>query len=159
MHTHMQCNATAKPQLNTLIVFCVPPHSYPYTGKQGMCKEKGAAIGATLKNFGFVSNDEKQIAAALVKYGPLSIGIDAAYMQTYVKGVACPWLCNKKELDHGVLIVGYGAEGFAPIRLHRMPFWTIKNSWGTGWGEEGYYRICREKSACGLNSMVVAAEA
>ena len=79
-----------------------------------------------------MSTDEAQIAAALVKHGPLSIGIDAAWMQTYVGGVACPWICNKQGLDHGVLIVGYGVNGTAPARpWHRtQDYWIVKNSWG-----------------------------
>ena len=132
--------------------------SYPYKAyKEDTCRAKEGKLGATISNYTFVGKNETHMAHALVKYGPLSIGINAAWMQSYVGGVACPWLCNKDALDHGVLIVGYGEEGFAPVRLHKEPYWVIKNSWGMGWGEEGYYRICKDKGNCGVNNMVVAA--
>ena len=132
--------------------------SYPYKAIKGdKCRAKEGKLGATISNFTFVGKNETHMAHALVKHGPLSIGINAAWMQSYVGGVACPWLCNKDALDHGVLIVGYGEEGFAPVRLHKEPYWVIKNSWGMGWGEEGYYRICKDKGNCGVNNMVVAA--
>ena len=131
--------------------------SYPYVGEKGECKAKKGKLGATLKNFSFVSDDEKQMAAALVKYGPLSIGINAAWMQSYIGGVACPWLCDAESLDHGVLIVGYGSSGFAPVRWAPEPYWIVKNSWSPAWGEGGYYRICKDKGSCGINNMVVAA--
>eukprot|EP00227_Mantoniella_beaufortii_P019581 CAMPEP_0197589154 /NCGR_PEP_ID=MMETSP1326-20131121/10186_1 /TAXON_ID=1155430 /ORGANISM="Genus nov. species nov., Strain RCC2288" /LENGTH=417 /DNA_ID=CAMNT_0043154067 /DNA_START=80 /DNA_END=1333 /DNA_ORIENTATION=+ len=134
--------------------------AYPYKAVKGTCAaKKHGPTAATLTNFSFVSTDEEQIAAALVSQGPLSIGIDAAWMQTYIGGVACPFLCSKANLDHGVLIVGYGASKFAPVRLHREPYWIIKNSWGPSWGVEGYYQICKDKGSCGLNTMVVAASA
>ena len=44
-------------------------------------------------------------------------------------GVSC--------LDHAVLLVGYDD---APENGDE-PYWKIKNSWGTGWGEDGYIRI------------------
>jgi C1A family cysteine protease len=52
------------------------------------------------------------------------------------------------SLDHGVLVVGYGTEG-------STDYWILKNSWGAGWGEKGYFRILREQSkegpgVCGL---------
>ncbi|KAG2650879.1 hypothetical protein PVAP13_1NG238300 [Panicum virgatum] len=129
---------------------------YPYTGRDGKCNFDKSKIVASVQNFSVVSVDEGQIAANLIKHGPLAIGINAAYMQTYIGGVSCPYICGR-HLDHGVLLVGYGAAGFAPIRLKEKPYWIIKNSWGENWGENGYYKICRGSNArnkCGVDSMV-----
>nr|GLL48380.1 cysteine proteinase 15A-like [Ipomoea trifida] len=126
---------------------------YPYTGIDGTCKFDKNKIVASVANFSVVSLDEDQIAANLVKHGPLSVGINAVFMQTYIGGVSCPYICSK-NLDHGVLLVGYGAAGYAPIRLKNKPYWIIKNSWGENWGEDGYYKICRGHDVCGVDSMV-----
>ena len=128
--------------------------SYPYKGVGGTCQAKQGKVGVSITNWTKISQDETQIAAQLVKRGPLSIGINAGPMQFYGGGVSCPWkiLCNPKQLDHGVLIVGYGTDS------QKGDYWKIKNSWGPGWGEQGYYRICRGKGACGLNTMVTSAE-
>merc|ERR1712137_1247374 len=77
---------------------------------------------------------------------------NAGPMQFYSGGISKPWkiLCNPKKLDHGVAIVGFGVEG-------GTKYWTIRNSWGPTWGEQGYYRIVRGTGACGLNTMVATA--
>ncbi|KAE8672853.1 putative CCCH-type zinc finger family protein [Hibiscus syriacus] len=49
-----------------------------------------------------------------MSYAPLAT--NAVFMQTYIGGVSCPNICSKR-LDHGVLLVGYGLTGYAPIRL------------------------------------------
>ncbi|KAL7118706.1 hypothetical protein ACP275_02G019100 [Erythranthe tilingii] len=127
---------------------------YPYTGTdRGTCKFEKIKIAAKVANFSVVSLDEDQIAANLVKNGPLAVAINAAYMQTYMKGVSCPYICTKR-LDHGVLLVGYGETGYSPIRMKEKPYWIIKNSWGPNWGEDGYYKICRGRNICGVDSMV-----
>uniref|UniRef100_A0A0D9W3F8 Peptidase C1A papain C-terminal domain-containing protein n=1 Tax=Leersia perrieri TaxID=77586 RepID=A0A0D9W3F8_9ORYZ len=129
---------------------------YPYVGRENTCKFDKSKIVAQVKNFSVVSVNEDQIAANLVKHGPLAIGINAAFMQTYIGGVSCPFICGK-HLDHGVLLVGYGSAGYTPIRFKDMPYWIIKNSWGENWGEHGYYKICRGPRAhnkCGVDSMV-----
>ncbi|XP_059653744.1 cysteine protease RD19A-like [Cornus florida] len=127
---------------------------YPYTGTdRGTCKFDETKIAASVSNFSVVSLDEDQIAANLVKNGPLAVAINAVFMQTYVGGVSCPYICSKR-LDHGVLLVGYGEAGYAPIRMKEKPYWIIKNSWGEHWGENGFYKICRGRNICGVDSMV-----
>ncbi|XP_059633760.1 cysteine protease RD19A-like [Cornus florida] len=128
---------------------------YPYTGKDGRtCKFDKSKIAAKVSNFSVVSLDEDQIAANLVKNGPLAVGINAAFMQTYIGGVSCPYICSKRNLDHGVLLVGFGSAGYSIIRFKEKPYWIIKNSWGESWGEDGYYKICRGRNICGVDSMV-----
>jgi len=70
-------------------------------------------------------------------------------------GVMDPLVCNKKSLDHGVAIVGYGSE---KTWLHgELDYWLIKNSWGGMWGEKGYCKLVRGKGACGVNTHVFTA--
>lgn len=130
--------------------------SYPYTGKPGECQFDPNKIAVKVANFSTISLDENQIAAHLVNHGPLAVGLNAVFMQTYIGGVSCPLICGKKFINHGVLLVGYGSKGFSLLRFGYRPYWIIKNSWGKHWGESGYYRICRGYGMCGVNRMVSA---
>jgi hypothetical protein len=47
--------------------------------------------------------------------------------------------------DHAVTVVGYGTSG-------GIPYWLIKNSWGSSWGEAGYIRLQRGVGMCGIGS-------
>merc|ERR1712232_297685 len=112
---------------------------YPYTARDDpTCKNKESEEKVFISNYTMISTDEDQIAAALIQHGPLAIGINAGPMQFYFGGIQHPWklFCNPKSLDHGVAIVGFGVDG-------SKKYWTIRNSWGASWGEQGYYRIVR----------------
>jgi len=126
--------------------------AYPYKGQDEKCQAAKIKEQVFISDWKQISTDEDQIAAALVQYGPLAIGINAGPMQFYSGGVANPWsiLCNPKKLDHGVAIVGFGVDG-------GKKYWKIRNSWGESWGEKGYYRIVRGTGKCGLNTMVTTA--
>eukprot|EP01134_Creolimax_fragrantissima_P002070 CFRG2070T1 len=109
-------------------------------------------IAATVTDWFSVSEDEDQMRAALVKYGPLSIALNANWLQFYFGGVSNPWFCNPQALNHAVLIVGYGVEE-TPTGITK-PYWIVKNSWGAAWGEGGYFRMIRGLGKCGLNTVV-----
>ncbi|XP_004307346.1 PREDICTED: cysteine proteinase 15A-like [Fragaria vesca subsp. vesca] len=130
--------------------------SYPYTGKKGECKFNPEKVAVRVTNFTTIPLDENQIAANLVHNGPLAIGLNAMFMQTYIGGVSCPLVCFKKWVNHGGSLVGYGESGFSILRLSNKPYWIIKNSWSAKWGEHGYYRLCRGHGMCGMNTMVSA---
>ncbi|KAL6586448.1 putative cysteine protease rd19d [Orobanche minor] len=127
---------------------------YPYTGKRGKCNFRPDKVAVKITNFTTIPINENQIAAYLVRHGPLSVGLNAVFMQTYIGGVSCPLICGKKWINHGVLLVGYGSKGFSILRLGNKPYWIIKNSWGKRWGENGYYSLCKGHGMCGMNTMV-----
>jgi cathepsin F len=126
--------------------------AYPYTAADGSCHDAKAQEKAFITAWHQISTDETQIASSLQQYGPLSIGINANTLQFYTGGVANPskMLCNPSALDHGVAIVGFGSDG-------GQDYWTIRNSWGSSWGESGYFRMVRGSGACGLNTDVTTA--
>ncbi|CAH2015336.1 unnamed protein product [Acanthoscelides obtectus] len=117
--------------------------SYPYEAIDSECKRKGYAV--KIKSFVDLK-DEKEVTAAVSSKGPVSAAIDASTMPFYSHGIVdkrsrCSSLL--KDLDHGVLIVGYGSED-------GVDYWIVKNSWGADWGEHGYVRIKRNVNACGI---------
>jgi hypothetical protein len=121
--------------------------SYPYIAKDESCK----SVGKLAHNTGYVKvdKDEDQIAQALVKYGPLSIAVDATPFQSYSSGVMQNPSCSKTKIDHAVNIVGYGTD--------KIQYWKIRNSWSASWGEEGYIRVSRGDCTCALCTTVVSA--
>ena len=129
---------------------------YPYKGVDRKCSMDKSEIEVYINGSLKISSNEDDMAAWLVQNGPISIGINAMAMQFYLGGVAHPWeiFCNPKELDHGVLIVGYGVKKGL---FGETPYWIIKNSWGSYWGVQGYYLVYRGAGVCGLNTMCTSA--
>ncbi|GFT14714.1 putative cysteine proteinase CG12163 [Trichonephila clavipes] len=127
---------------------------YPYDAKNDKCSFSKSKVKVYINSSLTISTNETEMQQWLVKNGPIAIGINANAMQFYYGGISHPWkfLCDPGNLDHGVLIVGYGVHTY-PIFKKTLPFWIIKNSWGASWGEQGYYRVYRGDGTCGLNMM------
>jgi len=115
--------------------------SYPYTssnGQSGSC-ETCSPVAHISSCSDVKPNDQLSLKAA-VALQPVSIAIEAdtRYFQSYSSGILTSSSCGT-NLDHGVLIVGYGNE-------NGQDYWLVKNSWGTTWGDKGYVKIARSDS-------------
>merc|ERR1711988_1550213 len=119
--------------------------SYPYTsgsGRTGTC-QKGCSPVVTITGHTDVPARNEDALKAAVSKQPVSVAIEAdkSAFQLYRSGVLDSASCGT-QLDHGVLVVGYGTDG--------KDYWKVKNSWGATWGEEGYLRMVRNKNMCGI---------
>jgi len=125
---------------------------YPYTARDQACKK---TCTPAVKLSGYKSTnpgDEGDLLKA-VNLVPVSVAIEADQMvfQFYSGGILDDQSCGT-QLDHGVLAVGYGNE-------NGKPYWSVKNSWGTSWGESGYVRMARGSNMCGIAAQPVYAQA
>jgi cathepsin L len=119
--------------------------AYPYTAVQGTCQTNVTAA-ATISSFVDVTPGSEDALLAATNIGPVSVAIEAdqACFQFYSGGILSDPTCGT-QLDHGVTVVGYGTDSST-----NTPYWIVKNSWGTSWGEQGYVRIIRGTDECGI---------
>ena len=63
---------------------------------------------------------------------------------TYKSGIYSK-VMGASQGAHAVRIVGYGTE-------NGVDYWVVANSWGSNWGENGYFRIRKGKNECNIES-------
>ncbi|CAF1934847.1 unnamed protein product [Rotaria magnacalcarata] len=137
---------------------------YTYKGVASRCAFNSAASSRT--RFGTLAyarvsvNNAVAMQQALIDYGPLwvslfvgdntasgrqiSLGFNA-YRSGIFQASGCPTLVT--STNHAVVIVGYGVDTATNI-----PYWKVRNSWGSNWGDSGYFRIRRGVNMCGIES-------
>jgi len=123
---------------------------YPYKAKGEQCSHKAQNGIVTIAGFVKIPKDEDQLATALVQYGPLSVLVNAGNWHSYEQGIYDQESCINAGLNHGVVLVGFGNDA-------SIPYWTIRNSWGWVFGENGHIRLARGKGMCGVQKRVVTA--
>lgn len=75
--------------------------------------------------------------------GPISCGIavpDA--LEDYTGGIFND-TTGDEHIVHVVSVVGFGVE-------NGTKYWLVRNSWGTHWGESGFFRVIR-----GVNNIAI----
>nr|QNO47026.1 hypothetical protein LBHKAHFG_00007 [Methanosarcinales archaeon ANME-2c ERB4] len=111
---------------------------FPYTTSNGACApcSDWAENPWGIENYVYVSSSTDAYKSALQEYGPLSVVLsvpdDWFY---YIGGVYEPtWEVTNGVgwANHAVVLVGWNDSESC---------WIIKNSWGSGWGEQGYARV------------------
>ena len=134
---------------------------YPYTGTKGTCKsDKSKYVDMSVTGYKKLGSswstwsavDEDEIKEFLYETGPLAIALNADPLQTYTSGILdlTSTKCPSSGINHAVTLVGYGTE-------NNVAYWIVKNSWGTSWGEKGYFRIRRGNGTCGINCYITTA--
>jgi len=120
---------------------------YPYEARDMSCRFDKNAATYTISGFHEIKEqDEADLTEKIATEGPISVAIDAGRFsfQLYHSGVYYEPSCSSTRLNHGVLAFGYGNEDGSD-------FYWVKNSWGTGWGDNGYIKMSRNRdNNCGI---------
>jgi C1A family cysteine protease len=130
---------------------------YPYTARPGTCRTFTPIVQVT--SYSEVTPNDEAALTAAVNEQPIAVGVqaDPAIFQFYRSGVITTSANCGAVLNHALLVVGYGSSS--------VPYWIVKNSWGTSWGASGYVFIQRGTNVnggagvCGIAAYPWAAHA
>ena len=118
--------------------------AYAYTAVKGTCKAIASTNVATkitgynwCQRSGSTSDCTDAKIHAWLKNGPVAVVVDATPLQSYKTGIFYPTSTVKcTSINHAVVIVGYGYDTTTKVN-----FWYVRNSWSTGWGMAGYFKV------------------
>ena len=101
--------------------------------------------------WGFLNTPE-HMAHDLYYYGPFSIAVSAGNecWMFYSSGILSSANGCPTSIDHGVAVVGIDRTG-------ETPYWIVQNSWGDGWGNNGFIHLAVEEGV-GISGMNQYAE-
>eukprot|EP01065_Artemidia_motanka_P010379 TRINITY_DN154_c0_g1_i1.p1 TRINITY_DN154_c0_g1~~TRINITY_DN154_c0_g1_i1.p1 ORF type:complete len:571 (+),score=218.32 TRINITY_DN154_c0_g1_i1:64-1776(+) len=99
-----------------------------------------------VSEYGAVRGADKMKAEIMAR-GPIGCGVEAtAKFEDYTGGVYSEHLPNP-SLNHEISVVGWGVEEGTGLE-----YWVGRNSWGTYWGEEGFFRIQMHENNLGIET-------
>jgi C1A family cysteine protease len=128
----------------------LPPEAdYPYTVTNGSCstaKTDWPSRTATIGAWSYVNTAPANLNAiknALATYGPLVTTMDVYYDFYSYKGGVYEYVSGSYQGGHAILIVGYEDDS----TVSGGGYFVVKNSWGTSWGNQGYFYIAYSQLA------------
>ena len=124
---------------------------YPYNSYYGIehkCSIPESPGVATINGYvQLPANNYTALMNAVAQVGPVAVSVDASTFHSYSSGIFDG--CNQvnPDINHAVVLVGYGEE-------NGQKYWLIRNSWSPKYGEKGYIRVARhdaEQEICGTD--------
>ncbi|BFU22081.1 cysteine protease, putative [Entamoeba histolytica HM-1:IMSS-B] len=119
---------------------------YPYKAVAGTCK-KVKNVATVTGSRRVTDGSETGLQTIIAENGPVAVGMDASRpsFQLYKKGtIYSDTKCRSRMMNHCVTAVGYGSNS-------NGKYWIIRNSWGTSWGDAGYFLLARDSNnMCGI---------
>ncbi len=115
--------------------------AYPYTATSSRGSCQPFTPYTYISDCKHVPSNELQLTYA-VSHQPVTVAIeaDSRSFQLYTEGVYNDPSCGT-NIDHAVLAIGYSTDSSG------QDYWTVRNSWGTDWGLDGYILIARNSVA------------
>lgn len=101
-----------------------------------LAREQACTAGQAVNKIGAWSRTSSKsgIQSALQQYGPVYVGFAVFQDFSYYNSGYYKYTSGAKRGYHAVAVVAYDDNGF-----------KVKNSWGTGWGERGYFKIAYDQ--------------
>jgi C1A family cysteine protease len=111
--------------------------AYPYTATSSRGSCQPFTPYTYVSDCKHVPANELQLTYAVAKQ-PVSVAIeaDSRSFQLYIGGIYSDPSCGT-NIDHAVVAIGYSTDSSG------QDYWTVRNSWGTDWGMDGYILIAR----------------
>jgi C1A family cysteine protease len=117
---------------------------YSYTARVGTCAFVASKARAYVSTTGEISKSVSAMKDAIYSNGAIVGLLNADKMQSYHGGIISASGCPAKTA-HAIAIIGWGNSG-------STPYWIVRNSWGSNWGESGYCRVVMNQNACGIET-------
>merc|ERR1739845_264111 len=86
-----------------------------------------------------ITHGEKNMMKEIYARGPIACEIDSNPLENYTSGIVEVPDSYKPSTNHLISVAGWGEE-------RGIPYWIVRNSWGTYWGEGGWFKIVRGKN-------------
>ena len=150
------CNGISTSQFPSLLnyirsVGIAEETCFPYEGWNAPCSDKcdnWEDNAWNITSWEGIPLVREAIKQAIIDKGPVLTGMEVYNDFFSYHGGIYQHVSGGLAGYHAVTIVGFGV-------YNNMDYWIVKNSWGTAWGEDGYFRIFAGQ--CGIDSRFIYA--